>query len=181
MPRVCERCGEPLIQRANEKPGRFAARRFCSRRCSSHNGSEAARKLKLSRQPPTHEIERNGYLLRWVRDAKPMSSRHRSGNYRYVHRLVMEEHLGRSLAPGETVHHINHDRLDNRIENLRLYSSNSEHRSDEERERRGPKPICPSCGQAARRGRTYCSRQCAVEGIGRGEWKPGPSGWATKL
>src|SRR5258708_2774533 len=41
------------------------------------------------------------------------------------HRLVMEGYLGRYLKPEEKIHHINRDKLDNRIENFELHTSSS--------------------------------------------------------
>lgn len=36
------------------------------------------------------------------------------------HRHLMEMHLGRRLDDHEVVHHINHDKTDNRLENLQV-------------------------------------------------------------
>ena len=45
------------------------------------------------------------------------------------HRLVLEKKLGRYLLSKEITHHINHNKLDNRQENLIILSSQSKHRS----------------------------------------------------
>jgi hypothetical protein len=51
------------------------------------------------------------YLRRWDKQKK---------QYVYYHREMMEIHIGRTLEEHEHVHHVNGDKLDNRIDNLEL-------------------------------------------------------------
>lgn len=61
--------------------------------------------------------EKRQYIYVWV---SPESSFSSMGRQVGEHRLVMAHYLGRPLSSRETVHHINGDPKDNRLENLQL-------------------------------------------------------------
>jgi hypothetical protein len=62
----------------------------------------------------------HGYIAVHVSDDDPMASMRSKSGYVLEHRLVMARSLGRPLQFFESVHHINGDRKDNRLENLQL-------------------------------------------------------------
>lgn len=94
--------------------------------------------------PPEGNInvqERDGYVYvsvwpghRLFQYATTKRQHHRQG---MLHRLLMAEHLGRPLRPGETVHHIDGDKKNNSLENLQLLQGN--HASGHAR-------VCLDCG-----------------------------------
>jgi hypothetical protein len=112
--RTCEQCGAPfLTTKDNIKRGWG---HFCSHRCvgASRTGEKAAG-WKGGRY-----VEKSGYVMLTMPDGSKM----------FEHRYVMEQHLGRPLLPTEEVHHRRQGKeakSDNRIENLLLTSSKSEH------------------------------------------------------
>lgn len=69
----------------------------------------------------------------------------RKGNVRQ-HRYIMEQSLGRKLEKWEHVHHINHNKTDNAIENLIVLEAGEHHRQHTGRERKGSIVNCTGCG-----------------------------------
>ena len=47
-----------------------------------------------------------------------ISSGKEGNNKKYLHRLIWEDHYGKSVPKGYVVHHLNGDKTDNRIQNL---------------------------------------------------------------
>jgi hypothetical protein len=64
-------------------------------------------------------IGSGGYLLVHAPDHPNVNS----GGMIPEHRLMMSNHLNRPLRADETVHHINGNKLDNKLGNLELWSS----------------------------------------------------------
>ena len=62
----------------------------------------------------------NGYIRLWIPEDDPLKCMSLNDGYVLEHRYAVGKFLGRPLRKSETVHHINGDRTDNRIENLQL-------------------------------------------------------------
>lgn len=114
---TCIQCGKTMT--LPRRPGGTINRqkRLCSTDCRS-----MFRRLSYQRrnpgQQPTRRVARHGYIRLIVPGKNGQPSRDV-----LEHRYVMEQHLGRELFKGETVHHINGDRTFNDLSNLELFSS----------------------------------------------------------
>lgn len=100
--KLCPGCNKEYVHPDNRQ-------KFCSKSCytkfhvgkNHHNFKTGIR------------IHSGGYL--------------RNSKDQYIHRLVMEEHLGRKLRNDEHIHHVDGNVTNNDISNM-VIMSNSEHR-----------------------------------------------------
>ena len=129
----CEDCGE--IRRARRNKQLLEKPEHPCRSCSNkRNGIQkrgkpswnSGKRYSIAPVEKTSYINSSGYVEVWC--GRGEGSKGRKDGYRLEHHLVMENKIKRPLQKGEIVHHINGIKTDNRIENLWLFSSVSEHR-----------------------------------------------------
>lgn len=146
MTRTCEHCGREYAKRPSLAYWQFEKQRYCSRRCRG-----------LAENPRVPDAEfKASYRQVKLTDGRKINE----------HRWVMEQHIGHRLLPTEHVHHINENKLDNRIENLELVTP-AEHGM-----RHTWRPlttVCPICAteftpHKTKRGRTKtCGQKCGAQ------------------
>lgn len=115
LPRKCVQCGKKF------HPADRGEAKFCSREC--YRLSFVGRR-----------ILHGGYIRVTVPPGTPGQD---SSGRMLEHRYVMQEHLGRPLTRAETIHHLNGDKQDNRLENLQLRNG---------RHGKGKTLRCRACG-----------------------------------
>lgn len=144
----CKQCGKSTLV----QPHRFKSGggKYCSPKCyqESRNPPEIRECLICKKELKSYVCTKQKYCSLECGNKGKMKNRHKRAGYIFLYRpehprkgtkfngksgyirehiLVVEEHLGRYLEEGETVHHVNAKRADNRIENLYLFPSNSAH------------------------------------------------------
>lgn len=106
------RAGEPISARCHP--------------CGAKVGAEKRRGKNLGPRSSNwrggRSVMKNGYVMVTLHPDDPFAvmgnlKKHRSV---YEHRIVMARHLGRTLTREEQVHHVNGNKTDNRLTNLRL-------------------------------------------------------------
>lgn len=131
-----------------QKYGVQAETVLCWVRAAGHSPRSAANALRVPYPYGELKLESSGYAIRYLHPdywLAPHARQRRTGSQAPTmleHRRVMAESLQRPLTAEETVHHLNGDKTDNRIENLELHDGN--HGA-------GQRWVCANCGCSDRK------------------------------
>lgn len=109
---VCENCKKEF----SVWPCQANGRKYCNPKCYDRYGSKNP-KWRGGR------IIVDEYVYIYI----PSHDNATDNGYVCEHRLVMENSLGRLLSKGEVVHHIDGNKQNNKIENLKLVESTGKH------------------------------------------------------
>lgn len=138
---ICQECKKPFYRIPSRswgsKPGMYGRvpKKFCSSKCANITLRKFWNSLKEKKRRSKRQIgDRNsnygnglqkvmGYI--WVNH--PAYHLHKIQNRIPRSILVMEKHLGRRLKKAEVVHHIDGDRTNDNINNLKLFENVSKH------------------------------------------------------
>lgn len=154
---TCSVCGEDFFR--NRKHAERVNIATCSRRCNgtlrgralvahAHKGranwgQDAVKAFRQRMTGPANPSWKGGLTYRnrkgayanqpikYVRCPPGFLSMARKDGYVMEHRLMVATAMGRVLTRAETVHHVNHDATDNRLENLILFATNGQHKAFE--------------------------------------------------
>lgn len=138
----CEACGTTFSRRTKSgrliAPSRWAKMRYCSECFPANRGGNNHSRWQGGDKVGQY-VNPDGYVSVKLRPHHPFYAMANSAERVFEHRLVMAEFLGRPLTQHETVHHINGDRQDNRLENLQLRNG---------RHGKGRHLRCRACGSS---------------------------------
>lgn len=121
---VCDETILKCLKRNNVKLKKYKHTLEARKNISKTAKSNLRVGIKSNTWKGGRNIDTRGYMRVYA----PNHPNKIAGNYVMEHRSVMEKDIGRYLTKEEIVHHINGNKLDNRIENLQLMTP-SEHTS----------------------------------------------------
>lgn len=120
--RTCSRCGVTYEGYPGKPKGKKLT--FCGRECAT---AYLVERNRTDREHQSRAGKIGGRVRGEQRRAERSTDWYVKQDGRHVHRTVAEAVLGRTLRPGEVVHHEDQNKLNNHPANLIVFPSQSEH------------------------------------------------------